>query len=144
MTQSAQTFDLAATTETLIRKYYDAFNRADMDSFFALLDDDVIHDINQGHPEIGKAAFKAFMEHMNRCYREKISDLVILTNTSGERAAAEFIVDGVYIASDSGFPAARNQTYRIPAGTFFAIKAGKICRVTTYYNVNEWIKMISA
>ena len=39
-----------------IRAYYDAFNRQDMEAFFDLLHDDVIHDINQGGRQVGKDA----------------------------------------------------------------------------------------
>ena len=41
------------STESVIRAYYDAFNRGDMPAFLALLTDDVIHDINQGVRETG-------------------------------------------------------------------------------------------
>lgn len=127
----------------LVKAYYDAFNRDDKRMFFDLLDEHIIHDINQGLQEIGKPAFKKFMDHMSRCYNEKITDLVVLTNHDGSRAAAEFIVNGNYIATDSGFPEAKNQSYIIQAGAFFVIKASKITRVTNYYNVNEWVKIIS-
>ncbi len=128
----------------LIEQYYAAFNRGDLTSFFALLDDDIIHEINQGHSEVGKPAFQQFMEHMQNCYQETITDLVIFTHPDNTRAAAEFLVEGKYIKTDKGFPEARNQTYEIPAGAFFEIKNGKIARVTNYYNVKEWVKMVSA
>lgn len=53
-------------TRALIEQYYLDFNAGDMDAFLALLTDDVVHDINQGARETGKAAFAAFMERMNR------------------------------------------------------------------------------
>lgn len=127
----------------LIKKYYEAFNHADMQAFFALLDDNIIHDINQGHQEKGKSAFQKFMQNMNQCYKENITDLVIFTNENGTRAAAEFTVKGAYISTDKGFPEAKNQHYQLPAGAFFEIKSGKIARVTNYYNVKEWVKIIS-
>ena len=34
-------------------------------------------------------------------------------------------------------------TYILPAGTFFAIRDGKIARVTTYYNLTDWIAQVS-
>ena len=30
--------------------------------------------------------------------------------------------------------------YRLPAGAFFALKDGRIARVTTFYNLNDWIE----
>jgi len=127
----------------LIESYYSAFNRGDMQTFFNLMDEKVIHDINQGERQVGKPTFQKFMEHMNHCYREKITDLVIFANSEETRAAAEFVVEGTYIATDKGFPAATQQTYRIAAGAFFSIQSGKISRVTNYYNVKEWVKLIS-
>ena len=38
---------------------------------------------------------------------------------------------------------ARGQSYRLPAGAFFAIKNGQIAQVTTYYNLADWIRQIS-
>ncbi len=130
-------------TKQLIEAYYAAFNRGDMQTFFNLMDEQVIHDINQGQRVIGKPAFQQFMDHMNHCYREKITDLIIFVNPEGTRAAAEFIVEGTYITTDKGFPAATGQTYRIAAGAFFSIQSSKITRVTNYYNVKEWVNLIS-
>ena len=127
----------------LIEHYYTAFNRGDLTGFLALLDEHIIHDINQGHRETGKAAFKKFMEHMNTCYQEKIKDLIIFAGTDDTRVAAEFTVEGTYLKTDNGFPVAHNQTYTLPAGAFFEINNGKITRITNYYNVKEWVKLIS-
>ncbi|MCX8998092.1 nuclear transport factor 2 family protein [Rhizobiaceae bacterium BDR2-2] len=125
-----------------IRAYYDAFNRQDMDAFLALLTDDVVHDINQGERQTGKDAFARFMEHMNRCYRETLTDMVIMENADGTRAAAEFVVNGEYLASDEGLPEARGQTYVLPAGAFFEIRDGKVARITNTYNLNDWIAQV--
>jgi steroid delta-isomerase-like uncharacterized protein len=132
------------TTRELIKAYYDAFNRQDMDAFLNLLSDEVVHDINQGSRETGKAAFAAFMTRMNRHYRERLADIVIMSDETGGRAAAEFTVHGEYLATDEGLPPAKGQTYVLPAGAFFEIKAGKIARVTNYYNLTDWIAQVEA
>ena len=82
------------TAAATIRAYYDAFNAGDMDRFLSLLTDDVAHDINQGARQTGKEAFAKFMDHMNRCYKEELTDMVIIVNEDGTRGAAEFIVNG--------------------------------------------------
>lgn len=128
----------------IIRAYYDAFNAQDMDTFLALLTDDVAHDINQGERQIGKDAFAKFMQHMNRCYRETLTDMVIMVNEAGTRGSAEFIVNGEYLATDEGLPEAKGQTYKLPAGAFFELRDGKVARVTNYYNLNNWIAQVSA
>ena len=130
-------------TTQLIAKYYGAFNARDYAGMLALLSPDVVHDVNQGGREHGLPAFREFLLRMDAAYREQIEDLVVLIDSSGKRAAAEFIVAGTYLKADPGFPAARGQTYRLPAGAFFAIDAGRIQRVTTYYNLQDWLAQVS-
>ncbi|MCC7120793.1 MAG: nuclear transport factor 2 family protein [Gammaproteobacteria bacterium] len=129
-------------TIDLIRRYYAAFNAGDMPAFLALLTDDVAHDINQGRRDVGKDAFATFMQHMNRCYREQLVDLQVMANDAGDRAAAEFIVLGEYLATDEGLPQAQGQRYRLPAGAFFDVRDGKVARVTNYYNLPDWIAQV--
>jgi len=130
-------------SEHLIRDYYAAFNAGDEAAFLALLTDDVAHDINQGGRETGKPAFSAFWARMSRCYKETITDIIILTEPSGERAAAEFTVHGEYLAADEGLPPAHGQKYTIPAGAFFTIRDGKVARISNYYNLPDWLAQVS-
>ena len=128
----------------LIQTYYDAFNAKDMDRFLDLLSDTVAHDINQGHREDGKAAFRAFMAKMNEHYDETITDLVICESADQTRAAAEFRVLGRYLKTDQGLPDAHGQTYDLKAGAFFDVSEGLITRVTNYYNLEDWITQVNA
>lgn len=128
----------------IIRAYYDAFNAQDMDAFLNLLIEDVVHDINQGERQEGKSTFAKFMDHMNRCYRENLTDIVVMANAEGTRAAAEFMVNGTYLVTDEGLPEAKGQTYRLPAGAFFELREGKVARVTNYYNLNDWIAQVNS
>ena len=79
-----------------------------------------------------------------RILSETLTDIVVFANEDGTRAAAEFVVNGEYLMTDPGLPEAKGQRYVLPAGTFFALKDGKIIRVTTYYNLNDWIAQVSA
>jgi steroid delta-isomerase-like uncharacterized protein len=127
----------------LIKRYYAAFNAGDMPTFESLLTDDVVHDINQGARETGKAAFRAFMQRMNGAYRERLTDMVVFANADGRRAAAEFVVNGEYLKSDEGLPPAHGQKYVLPAGAFFEVRDGKVARITNYYNLQDWIAQVS-
>jgi steroid delta-isomerase-like uncharacterized protein len=127
----------------IIEAYYRAFNSGDFDAMLALLSNDVAHDVNQGTREIGKAAFAQFLERMNTSYHEQLSDLIIMGDSMSKRFAAEFIVDGVYLKADPGFPEARGQRYRLPAGAFLEVANGLIARVTTYYNLADWLLQVS-
>ncbi len=130
------------TATELVQAYYAAFNAGDMPAFLDLLAEDVVHDINQGERQVGKATFAAFMDKMNRCYRERLTDIVVMQNADGNRAAAEFVVHGEYLADDEGLPPADGQTYVLPAGAFFEIKDGKVARISNYYNLNDWIAQV--
>lgn len=126
----------------LLTRYYDAFNAGDWQGMLDCLADDVVHDINQGTSQTGKDAFAAFLAHMERCYRERLEDLVIMASDDGARGAAEFTVHGAYLATDEGLPEANGQTYVLPAGAFFAIAGGRITRVTVYYNLADWTAQV--
>jgi steroid delta-isomerase-like uncharacterized protein len=134
---------MSQATQQLIEQYYAAFNAGDMNTFLGLLTDDVVHDINQGQRETGKHAFTQFMQRMNNHYREQLEDIVVMTNTDGSRAAAEFVVLGEYLNTDEGLPAAHGQRYRLPAGAFFVIRDGKVARITNYYNLEDWIAQVT-
>lgn len=130
-------------TAKLIRSYYDAFNAGETDAMLAHLTDDVIHDVNQGERRVGIEKFRAFNARMTHHYKEKLTELVVMVSKDGTRASAEFNVNGAYLNTDSELPPAKGQTYVLPAGTFFAIRDGKISRVTTYYNLTDWITQVA-
>ena len=132
-----------AETEALITRYYEAFNAGDIEAMLACVADDVVHDVNQGgERRLGRERFHAFCERMAHHYRETLSGIVVMANEEGSRAAAEFNVSGTYLKTDEGLPPANGQTYQLPAGTFFAVAGGRITRVTTYYNLTDWIAQV--
>jgi steroid delta-isomerase-like uncharacterized protein len=90
--------------QDIIVAYLAAFNRGDWAGMLALLTDDVVHEINQGGVEQGKPAFAVFLDRMAQCYREELNDIVIMAGPDGARAAAEFRVEGQYLAADPGLP----------------------------------------
>jgi steroid delta-isomerase-like uncharacterized protein len=128
--------------QEIIAAYLAAFNRGDWPGMLALLADDVAHDINQGATQHGKPAFADFLDHMARCYREELRDIVIMAGPDGSRAAAEFRVEGQYLATDEGLPPAKGQRYSLPAGAFYALRDGKITRVTVFYNLQDWLRQV--
>lgn len=131
-----------AANEALIARYYAAFNAGDNAGMLACLTDDVSHDINQGSRQTGKPAFADFLAHMDRCYKERLDDIVIMAKADGTRAAAEFIVHGQYLNTDEGLPPATGQTYVLPAGAFFDIRDCLISRVSVYYNLADWTAQV--
>tara|TARA_R110000751_G_scaffold29790_1_gene76740 strand:+ start:256 stop:645 length:390 start_codon:yes stop_codon:yes gene_type:complete len=128
---------------TVVNRYFDAFNAGDTDAMLDCLTDDVAHHVNEGQIRTGKALFADFCAHMTRCYAENLTDMQVFVNADQTRAAAEYVVNGTYLQTDAGLPEARNQTYKLPAGSFFDLKDGKIARVTTYYNLADWTAQVA-
>lgn len=125
----------------IVKQYYDSFNQKNWEGMFALLDPAIRHEVNQGEVRIGLEKYREFMQTMDECYEETLSDLVYMSDASGQRIACEFVVNGIYKKGDE--PPAHHQTYILPAGAFLEVHDGKITRVTTYYNLPLWIKLVS-
>jgi steroid delta-isomerase-like uncharacterized protein len=142
-TRAEGAFMTAASTRALVERYYAAFNRGDAEGMLACLADDVVHDVNQGERRKGKERFRAFCARMAHLYSERLEGIAIMVDQDGRRAAAEFMVHGTYKNTDDGLPPATGQTYSLPAGTFFAVSDGWITRVTTYYNLTDWLLQVT-
>jgi len=132
----------AAETIALIGRYCAAHSRGDAEAMLACLAEDVVHDVNQGARRLGKPAFAQFLRHTARCYRERLEDIVVMATADGARAAAEYNIVGAYLETDTGLPPAKGQAYRLPGGAFFAVRDGRICRVTVYFNLTDWLTQI--
>ena len=128
----------------LIESYYAAFNTGDREALLEMLTDDVVHEINEGATEVGKEAFRGFLQRMDRCYKETVEDLVVFSSNDPSRAAAEFFIRGEYLATDEGLPEARGQIYHLRVGAFFEIRGGRIARVSNHYNLSDWMRMVCA
>lgn len=131
------------TARATLRAYFDAFNAKDINAMCACLDRRVAHHVNEGEVRVGVEAFRDFCGHMARCYDETLTELVVFAAEGGTRAAAEFMVNGTYLETDPGLPEARGQGYRLPGGSFMDLRDGKIVRVTTYYNLADWLRQVA-
>jgi steroid delta-isomerase-like uncharacterized protein len=129
---------------TLIKTYYATFNSGDREALLALLHPEVVHEINEGGVETGVDAFREFLRRMDRCYRETVEELVVFGSDDPARAAAEFFIRGQYLSTDEGLPEATGQTYHLRVGAFFEIRDGLISRVSNYYNLAAWLRMVGA
>lgn len=134
----------ASDARAAIARYYAAFNAGNAAGMLAELTDDIEHRVNEGGIRRGKELFAEFCSHMGVSYREELRDMVIFVNEDGTRGAAEFTVHGTYLKTDPGLPEAKGQTYILPAGAFFDLKGGRIARVTTFYNLKDWVAQVSA
>ena len=133
-----------ATARATLVAYYAAFNANDPAGMLACVTDDVEHRVNEGESRFGRGKFMEFCAHMGVSYRERLDPIEIFVNETGSRGAAEFTVHGEYLKTDPGLPEAKGQVYVLPAGAFFELRDGKISRVTTFYNLADWIRQVSA
>ena len=108
-----------------------------------LVSEDIVHEPNEGDPRHGKPLFTAFVKKMEVAYDETLRDFTFYTEASEEKVAAQFTVHGRYLQAEDGLPEAHGQTYVLPAAAFLTVKDGLICKVTTYYNLSEWIQQVS-
>ncbi|WP_439555255.1 nuclear transport factor 2 family protein [Dyadobacter sp.] len=127
----------------VVEAYYACFNNQDWKGMLALLDPEIRHEANQGDVRVGIEKFTEFLGKMDEAYEEKLTDMFFFTEKTGTRVAVEFVVNGVYKKAEEGLPEAYGQTYVLPAGAFLEVNAGKITRVTTYYNLPLWIELVS-
>lgn len=127
----------------IIKNYYDCFNNKNWEGMLALVHPEIKHQPNQGEERLGIENFKAFLQIMDDCYEETLTDMVILGDNNNKRFATEFVVNGIYKKGDDESPPAHGQSYVLPAGAFLEVTDGKISRVTTYYNLPLWIKLVS-
>jgi len=127
----------------VVKQYYSSFNRKDWQGMLDLLHSEIRHEPNQGDVRIGKELFTEFLKMMDDSYEETLTEMVFFTEPGGTRVAAEFTVNGVYNKGEDDMPAAHGQTYVLSAAAFLEIKEDKISRVTTYYNLPLWIKLVS-
>lgn len=109
----------------------------------SLLHPEVRHEPNQGEVRVGIEKFTEFMQMMDDSYEETLTDMVFFTEPTDTRVSVEFVVNGIYKKGDEGFPEAHGQKYVLPAAAFLEVTGGKINRVTTYYNLELWIKLVS-
>ncbi|MES2666084.1 MAG: ketosteroid isomerase-related protein [Pseudomonadota bacterium] len=135
---------MTTAAKTLITAYYAAFNAGDAAGMLACVAPDVEHRVNEGGIRRGAEKFAEFCGHMGVSYREQLRDMVVFANDDGTRGAAEFVVHGEYLQTDPGLPEAKGQRYVLPAGAFFDLRDGRIARITTFYNLNDWIAQVSA
>lgn len=129
--------------QSTIQTYFNAFNAGDIEGMLECLDDTIAHHVNEGQVRTGKDEFRSFCLHMNQCYSENLTDMVLFSNPDGSRAAAEYTVNGTYLKTDAGLPEAHGQKYKLPAGSFFSLSNNKITQVVTYYNLADWTVQVS-
>lgn len=132
------------TALEIVQQYYLYFNHKDWNGMLSMLENEIRHEPNQGEVRIGIQKFTSFLQMMDDSYDEHLTDMVFFTEPTGTRIACEFIVNGIYKKGEEGLPEAHGQSYVLPAAAFLEVKNGKITRISTHYNLDQWINLVSA
>lgn len=133
----------ALTPLEIVQQYYLYFNQKDWNGMLSLVDNEIRHEPNQGEVRIGIQKFTSFLQMMDDSYDEHLTDMVFFTEPTNTRIASEFVVNGIYKKGEEGFPEAHGQKYVLPAASFIEVKNDKITRISTHYNVGQWIDLVS-
>lgn len=127
----------------IVKQYYEAFNKRDINTIVSLCSEDVTNDKNQGDSEIGKDKLKNFIETAWAHFDEKVYNVDLMSNENKSNIASEYLVKGTYYKTKDGLFPANNQYYEIMCTSLFKIdKEGKISRITRYYNTKKWLDMV--
>jgi steroid delta-isomerase-like uncharacterized protein len=128
--------------ETLKRLFV-ALNAGDRDATLACLAPEVAFDTFEGVREIGREAVRRVLAERGSVYRESMRDLVLMTEDSGRRGAAEFTLRGIYQGQAQGMPAASGQAFSVPGGAFFDIEDnGLVARASFVLNAAELVRQL--
>ena len=109
----------ADDTRLLVHRFLDALNAHDLAAASAMLAEDAAYDPPHGTREIGSGGARDLMA---AAPRETIGDIVVMTDETGARAAAEF--------TRRGNAAGTARSYSARGGFFFEIDGGRITRLT--------------
>lgn len=131
------------TALDIVQLYYSNFNAKNWQAMLGLLNPEIRHEPNQGDPRIGIEKFTEFLQMMDDSYEETLTDMVFFKEPSDTRISVEFTVNGIYKKGEDDMPKAYGQSYVLPAAAFLEVNEGKITRVTTYYNLPLWLKLVS-
>jgi len=126
----------------LVKKYYEEFNKKNIEGILDLCSDNVINEPNQGENQIGKELLRNFFKISWSHFKEDVYDLDILCNQDGSNVATEYTVRGTYFNTKENLFPATNQKYDITCTTLFKFKDNKISKITRYYNTKKWLDMV--
>jgi steroid delta-isomerase-like uncharacterized protein len=130
-------------TELLIKAYIDAANQNDNTAIIALMDEDVVFEVNQAMRQVGTENLRLLLASKAAHTKEQLLDAVIMSSEDGSHGAAEFTWKGSYIATIEGFPKASGQRFSMRAVITFEVDDRKFTRISSHRDMAEWVRQIS-
>ena len=127
---------------SLIQRYYERFNAGDIGRLPL-----APHRRRGSRPEPGRTRDRqAGVQALPGAHEPLLPGARARSRCHGRRqrprAAAEFQLDGKYVATDGDLPPARGQTYVLTVGAFFEIHGGQVARISNTYNFKDWLRQV--
>jgi steroid delta-isomerase-like uncharacterized protein len=130
-------------TKKTIEQFYQYFNAREMDNLYALIADNVTHQINYHDELAGKEAFKSYMVENQHYFQEFVTDPIFMFSEDGHHATIKFTVKGKYLITDASKIPAHGQSYELVALNYFEVNNGKIVKARCWYDENDWKRQVS-
>ena len=121
--------------QTLAIRFMEALNQRDFIAISGLLHEDAVLDALAGYRAVGAEPFRMAAMQYLRHFDESFSDMVVMHDAYGQRAAIDTTARGHYRETLDGFPDACDQPYSIPSVFVFEVETGLIIRLSHYRNL---------
>lgn len=129
--------EVQCKTRELVMRYYTAYNAENWQACFSLLSPDVVHDHPKGR-ELGKLSFERSVFQADRC-RLQFANISIRASQSGRQAVAEYSVLRSDLNTAPEMLQGNIPSHHLQGRSFFDVKGGLIRRITTYFDLKEWM-----
>lgn len=130
--------------QALASSFFEALNSRDFDQLARITDEDVALDTMLGQRTIGREPMRTAIANYLRHFDEEFLDIVLMSDSFGQRIAADVTAKGRYRETMPGFATASGQSYAVPAVFVFEIEDGAIIRISHYRNTSAFATALAA
>jgi hypothetical protein len=101
-----------------------------------------VHELNQGPREVGKAAFREFLQRMEYCYSEQLVDIAAARSPTARARRPNTPWSGEYVADDIGMPPRAGRNTACPVPLLRPAGDGRIPGAATI-QLQEWFSQVA-
>ena len=127
----------------LVQDYYRAFFSKDWRKLWRLVDLGVVHDFNGTSFYSGAKELQDFLETKCAHYDEHCTGLSVRVGECPGHVVAEMTIQGRYVKTYGSLPSAHGQPYTLRVKACFNIESGRITRISTVFDFDEWLRQIA-
>lgn len=129
---------IQSPAEKIVENFYHYFNSSQLENLYALISDDITHEINYGGIEKGKAKFIEHIVSTKRHFDEHLYDIIFMSSKDDKHVTTKFKVKGKYIYTDPTFIPANGQQYELSVINYFEIEQGKIITGKCWFDQHDF------